>query len=1031
MSELAPGVYEQVVTAELQRRLLSVDDDLVHRAGLEKVDAEELLVRHLAAQARRALKIAGGSQASIANQVQAANRISEAIASAVAEATSSDDQLAPSQDILLGIAKDRLPDGTVEFPERPDVPLTSSALLVNGRDQPQIGPEVVKELDSADRVDLLIAFVKWHGLRLVEGALRDFLARGGRLRVITTTYMGATELRAVDRLVSMGAEVAISYDTHRTRLHAKAWLFHRNSTLDTAYVGSSNLSRAAMLDGVEWNVRLARAEQPHLVDTFAATFEEYWNDPEFEQYEPARDHERLSEALATERGGPRDLPLHVANIDVVPRPYQQEVLDVLQAARENHGHWRNLVVMATGTGKTIVAALDYKRLRASGKVDSLLFVAHRKEILTQSLATFRVVLKDGSFGELLVDGQRPSRWQHVFASIQSLRHLPQLAPDRFDMVVVDEFHHAAARSYSNLLDQIEPTALLGLTATPERADGEDILHWFDGQRPTAELRLWEALERGMLVPFHYFGIHDGVDLSEISWRRGKGYDTYELTNLYTGLDSRVSMIVQALEEKLNDLASMKAVGFCVSIEHAKFMADRFTHRGIPALAMTSAMTSHERATALEILRNGEVKIVFAVDLFNEGVDVPDINTVLFLRPTESATVFLQQLGRGLRPTPDKPVLTVLDFVGHQRKEFRFDTRFTALTGTRRGQLDQEIRAGFPTLPAGCAIDLDREVSKIVLANIKQALSIRWTDLVAELRGQGDVSLGDFLDQAGLEIEDLYRGNRQGWAALRRDAGLDSRPVTSTQSDTIIRKAISRLLHLDDPERLGFLREILSQPTPPSLAEATYRQRLLLSMLNTAFDSRKNMSAVEQHLANLWDNSARREELRDVVETLHGRIYRLTPVVPQSPDLPLRLHARYTRGEALAAFGMEISGSMVAGVQWLPDQHADVFFVTIDKTDRQFSPTTMYNDRAISQTLFQWESQGRTRERSETGQRYINHTVRGSTVHLFLRQTKGDVYDYAGPMTYVEHQDERPMKIIWELANPLPADVFHYAKVNTG
>jgi superfamily II DNA or RNA helicase len=1031
MSELAPGIYEELVTAGLQRRLQLADDDLVHREGLEAVDAEEALVRHLAAQARRALKIAGGKQANIDDQVRAANRISEAIASVVAEASSSDDQLAPSQDVLLAIAQSRQPDGRVTFPARPDVPLTSSALLVNGRNQPQIGGEVVKELASADRVDLLIAFVKWHGLRLIERALRDFLARGGVLRVITTTYMGATELRAVERLASMGAEVAISYDTHRTRLHAKAWLFHRNSGLDTAYVGSSNLSRAAMLDGVEWNVRLARAEQPHLVDTFAATFEEYWNDPGFERYDSSRDHDRLAKALAVEQGEPSDLPLQVANIDVVPRPYQQEVLDTLQAARENHGHWRNLVVMATGTGKTIVAALDYERLRKSRKVESLLFVAHRKEILTQSLSAFRAVLKDGSFGELLVDGQRPSQWQHVFASIQSLRQLPQLSPSQFDMVIVDEFHHAAANSYSELLDRVEPIALLGLTATPERTDGEGILHWFDGERPTAELRLWEALERGMLVPFHYFGIHDDVDLSDIPWRRGMGYNTTELTNLYTGLDTRVALIVQALEDKLGKLAGMTAVGFCVSIGHANYMADRFSQKGIPALAVTSAMTSLERISALKKLRSGEIKIIFTVDLFNEGVDVPDINTILFLRPTESATVFLQQLGRGLRLTNSKPVLTVLDFVGHQRKEFRFDKRFTALTGKRRGQLEGELNAGFPTLPAGSSIDLDREVSKIVLANIRQALNVRWKDLASELRAQTDASLRSFLKETGLELEDLYRGNRGGWAALRRDAGLEHRPVESADGDSQLRKAISRLLHVDDPERIDFLRELLKRPEPPSVAEASFRERVLLSMLNTAFDARKGLDSLDQHLARLWANPARREELLEVIEILHEKIHRLTPVLPEIPDRPLRLHARYSRGEALTAFGMEITGSMVAGVQWFPDVPADVFLVTINKSAKHFSPTTMYNDRAISQTLFQWESQGRTAEDSDTGQRYISHAARGSAVHLFLREDKEDPYDYAGPMRYVSHEGERPMRIVWELAHPLPAEVFHYAKVNTG
>lgn len=1030
MSELAPGAYEELITAELQRRLRVIDSDLVHREGMEKVDAEEMLVRHIATQVRRALRIAGGPQASIVDQVDAANRITQAIASVAAEAASSDDLLTDAKDVLLAIADARLPDGTVKFPARPSIPLTSSALLVNGRDQPQIGREIVKELASADRVDLLVAFIKWPGLRLIEGALREFFDRGGTMRVITTTYMGATESRAVERLASMGAEVAISYDTHRTRLHAKAWLFHRNSGLDTAYVGSSNLSRAAMLDGVEWNIRLARAEQPHLVDTFAATFEEYWNDPAFVRYEPIRDRERLTKALEAERDEPTDLPLEIANIDVTPRPYQQEVLDALEAARQNHGHWRNLVVMATGTGKTIVAALDYKRLRESRKVDSLLFVAHRKEILTQSLNTFRTVLKDGSFGELYVDGRRPSQWRHVFASIQSLKNLSHLRPDRFEMVIIDEFHHAAAQSYSELLCRIEPNVLLGLTATPERPDGRSILHWFDGERPTAELRLWEALERGILTPFHYFGIYDGVDLSNLPWKRGQGYDIHALTDVYTSHDERVTVVIDALREKLGDLANMKAVGFCASIAHANYMAEHFRAKNIPAVAVTSEMTS-ERASSLRRLRDGDVKIIFTVDLFNEGVDVPDINTVLFLRPTDSATVFLQQLGRGLRLTKDKPVLTVLDFVGHQHKKFRFDKRFSALTGTRRGSLQREVESGFSTLPAGCAIDLDREVSKIVLANIRQAINVRWADLAADLRSRPNASLSDFLDENGLDLDDLYRGNRSGWAGLRREAGLERRPVASVEADSSLRKAIRRMLHIDDPERINFFRDLLMKPTPPSFVEATFRERLLLSMLNTCFDSRQKASAVEGHLTSLWANPARREELIEVLDILHDRMQRLTPAVPEIGDIPLRLHARYTRSEALAAFGMEVSAYMVAGVQWLPEQQADVFLVTINKNEKQFSPTTMYKDRAISQTLFQWESQTQTRANSETGQRYINHAERGSSVHLFLREFKGDPFHYAGPMRYVSHEGERPMRIVWELSQPLPADVFHYAKVNTG
>ncbi|WP_245679200.1 DUF3427 domain-containing protein [Actinomadura hibisca] len=1023
------------MTAELQRKLTQVNGDLVHRETLDRLDTEELLVRHLTQTVRRALRIAAETSDAdhdpLILQVQAANNISEAISTIVAGSAGPDDLLADTHDALLAIAASKLPNGKVRFPERPAVPLSSSALLVNGRDQPQIGHEVAKELASADRVDLLCAFIKWYGLRLIEEPLREFLARGGKLRVITTTYMGATELRAIERLVEMGAEVAISYDTRRTRLHAKAWLFYRDSGLDTAYVGSSNLSRAAMLDGLEWNVRLAGAEQPHLIDTFRTTFDEYWNDPGFEHYDPARDRERLDTALTAEQSGPVPLPLKIANIDVWPYPYQQKILDELDAAREVHQRWRNLVVMATGTGKTVVAALDYQRLRQRGKVDSLLFVAHRKEILEQSLSTFRTVLKDGSFGELLVDGNKPQQWQHVFASIQSLNSLSDLAPDAFSMVIVDEFHHAAAASYARLLDRLKPTVLLGLTATPERSDGDDILHWFDG-RPDVELRLWEALERGLLVPFHYFGIHDDSDLTGITWSR-KGYDSTELTELYTGLHTRVNMIVQALLDKLGNVSTMKAVGFCVSIQHAHFMADQFNYRGIPARAVTSTMSTADRETALQELRNGTLNVVFTVDLFNEGVDVPDINTVLFLRPTESATVFLQQLGRGLRLTEDKPVLTVLDFVGHQNKDFRFDRRFTALTGIPRGRLSDEVEAGFPTLPAGCSIDLDREVSQIVLDNIKQSLGFRLREAVTELRELGDVELPTFLAETGRELEDLYGNTRGGWTRLRREAGYDQRPIPNEKDDQDVGRAIGRILHIDDLERLDFLREVLAAPHPPDLASADPRRQRLIAMLHASLDSSRPLSAVEANLARLWANHARREEILAITDVLFERIHRVTRPVPEIQHLPLHLHARYSKDELLSAFGIDKPRSWVQGVRWVEQEQADVFMVTINKTEQGFKPTTMYNDCAISPTLFQWESQSSTTEDSRDGQRYIHHVERGSSVHLFIRETKVGTppYLYAGPITYLSHKGERPMRILWDLAHPLPGDVFHYAKTTTG
>ncbi|WP_113705620.1 DUF3427 domain-containing protein [Nonomuraea lactucae] len=1025
MSDLQPGIYQHLITREVDTLLRALPDrELIDRRSLDIADSHETLARHLAALTRRALRSVRGESDAVrlARQVEIVNRVAELIGDLVPEAASPD-ELVEAAEELLGIARSRDTAGQVRFPARPVVPLTGSALLVNGRGQPEIGHELKRELASADRVDLLCAFVKWNGVRVLAEAIEEFLTRGGRLRVVTTTYIGATDRLALDRLAAMGAEIRVSYDTRMTRLHAKAWLFHRASGLSTAYVGSSNLSRTALSHGLEWNVRLAQAEQPHLIDTFTATFDDYWGDPSFELYDPAQDAERLDRALSAERTGGLAVVLDFAHVDVRPYSYQREILDELDAERQVHDRWRNLVVMATGTGKTVVAALDYRRLRAAGRADSLLFVAHRAEILRQSLLTFRQVMRDETFGELYVSGSRPERWRHVFASIQSLHTNPLPEPDRFDVVIVDEFHHAEASTYRRLLSAVRPKVLLGLTATPERADGQDIKHWFGG-RIAAELRLWEALERGLLAPFQYFGVHDGTDLRRIGWRRGQGYDTGELSNVYTGNDRRVAVVLETLQGKIGDVGRMRAIGFCVSIDHARFMADRFTRAGLPSVAVTAQSPASERSQALRDLRERRVNAVFTVDLFNEGVDVPEIDTVLFLRPTDSATVFLQQLGRGLRLADDKPCLTVLDFVGHQHKQFRFDRRYRALTGASRTGIAREIEQGFPTLPAGCVIDLDRDVCRLVLENVRQALGLNWRDLARELRdlgdALGDVDMSRFLEETGLDVEDLYR-RRQGWASLRHAAGLEAAPP-----DEGLGRAFGRMLHVDDVERLAFLTEVLAGRTPRSP-----RELRLMAMLDAMlWGGSEPVSGMEARLTRL--TGARAAELLELADVLRSGIRHVAP--PLDPVVPLHVHARYSKNEVLAAFGIDRPAHMREGVKYVQEHRADLFFVTVDKSEDHYSPTTLYHDRAISEELFQWESQSILRSSTATARRYLTG---GSTVHLLIRKSKRDEglgappYTYAGPMRYVRHEGERSVRFVWRLNHPLPPEVFHYAKATAG
>lgn len=887
-----------------------------------------------------------------------------------------------------------------------------------------------------------MAFVKWHGLRLFEDQLHRLKERGVPLRVITTTYMGATERAALDRLFrEFGAQVKVQYDSQRTRLHAKAWLFRRNTGFDTAYVGSSNLSRAAMLDGVEWNVRLSSVATPGLIQKFSATFDSYWNDPTFEPYDPDTDRDRLDDALA-EAGGSKThdrVTLTLSGLEVRPYPYQQEMLDQLEVERVVHGRHRNLVVAATGTGKTVVAALDYRRLAEAAPLrPRLLFVAHRKEILQQSMRTYQEVLGDAGFGELYVGGARPERWEHVFASVQSLSSygVTSIPPGSFQVVVIDEFHHAEAVTYRRILDHLNPRELLGLTATPERGDGVDVRGYFGG-RIAAELRLWDALKGDLLTPFHYFAVADGTDFRKVDWKSG-AYDTAGLSNVLTGDDVRARIILNALRDKVADLTTLKALGFCVTKEHAHYMARVFNEAGIRAAAVLGDTPSRDREDALAGLHTGAVQVVFTVDVFNEGVDVPAINTLLFLRPTESSTVFLQQLGRGLRRAKEKAVLTVLDFVGHHRKEFNFAKRFRAMTGSTRAQLERDIQREFPFLPAGTQIVLDRQSQELVLDNVRSQLITRWPNISSELRAHPTQDLGQFLSDSGIELADVVRGTDRSWARLRREAGLPVADPGPRESSLL--KRVRAFVHVDDPDRAAAYLRWLGDDAPtyedadPALR--SFGRMLFFSL----WPDGGGFESYAAGLAALRDEPALREDLRAVVTLGLGGAERVSTRLGGELGMrPLRVHARYTREEIVAALDyVAIDGrkpnSFREGVLFSQAAKSDAFLVTLHKSEAEYSPTTMYQDYAISPELFHWESQSGTTVASPTGQRYLNHRASGSHVLLFARPKKvtdfgsGAPYLFLGEADYVEHRGERPIAITWRLRTPMPAADFASASV---
>jgi superfamily II DNA or RNA helicase len=1014
------GLYETLLTERLAAEFQTLESGLrPHLSALRPADAANRIALHLARVIERALQDLDDEQ-----RVEVGVALARQLVETIARTTDADATQAPATaaQVLRAILA-RQPDGSDERIEEPLIPLLDTALLTNAPGEPGVGRQLRAEIDSADRIDLVMAFIRWSGIAPLLDRLRRHCQAGRRLRVLTTTYTNSTEARALEALRDAGAEVRVSYDTSTTRLHAKAWIFHRTSAFSTAYIGSSNLTHSAQVSGLEWNVRVAAARNPDVVAKMEAVFEAYWNSDEFTAFDPA---EFAARTRQTERGP----ALLLSPIELRPEPFQERLLEQIAVARAA-GHHRNLLVAATGTGKTVMAALDYCRLNATLPRARLLFVAHREEILAQSQATFRYALRDAAFGERWVGRQRPQAFAHVFASIQSLNAngLDAVDPRHFDVVIVDEFHHAAAPSYRALLERLAPVELLGLTATPERSDGLPVLGWFD-DRIAAELRLWDAIDQHRLSPFLYYGIHDGLDLRAVPWRRGTGYDVAGLTNLLTANDVWAKRVIAQTHAHVDDLARMRALGFCVSVDHARFMARVFRAAGIAATAVWGDSPADERRAALQDLAAGRIQVLFSVDLFNEGVDLPAVDTLLLLRPTDSPTLFMQQLGRGLRRSPGKTVCTVLDFVGQHHREFRFDRRLAALLGGSRRELIRQVEEGFPFLPAGCHFSLDRVAAGIVLDSLRHAIPSGWTARVTELRAQSasgrPTTLAAFLTDSGIDLDDVYSGGR-GWSDLREAAGLAVSAAGAHEA--ILRRAAGRLLHVDDSRRLDAYRRFLSlepaaDPTALEVPEQRLLRMLVASVTDGAIDRKMPLT---QAWVLLHAHPQVCGELLELFALLRERIDHLHAPLATHPEVPLQIHARYTRIEILAAFGVG-AGAKVApwqsGCYEARDAAADLFAFTLDKTSGQFSPTTRYRDYAISRDLIHWESQSRTRSDDPTGRRYIGHRAAGTAIMLFARLRSDDrAFWFLGPASYVSHESEQPIAITWRLDVPLPGDLF--------
>ena len=612
--------------------------------------------------------------------------------------------------------------------ERMTQEIWSTDVMTGGSDRRmQLYYQLIQSLKKADSVDIIVSFLMESGVKMLLDELDNALKRGAKIRILTGNYLGITQPSALYLLKKkLGSRVDMRFYNEKDRsFHPKSYIFHYGGYSDI-YIGSSNISRSALTSGIEWNYRFSSVSDPKNYEKFYQAFEELFkhhsiiiDDEELKRYSQtwhrpavAKDLERYEYSHQNEENEPEDTKVRLL---YEPRGAQIEALCALEDTRAE-GAKRALVQAATGVGKTYLAAFDSK------SYERVLFVAHREEILKQAAVSFRNVRNSEDYG-FFTGEEKSTDKSVIFASVATLGRSEYLsekyfAPDYFQYLVIDEFHHAVNEQYQRIVKYFKPQFLLGLTATPERMDGRNIYEICDYNVPY-EISLKDAINKGMLVPFHYYGIYDDTDYSGLHLIRGR-YDEKELNETYIGNVHRHDLIYKYYCK----YGSKKALGFCCSRAHAEEMAKEFCERGIPSVAVYSNANgtySEERGKAIEKLKSGEIRVIFSVDMFNEGVDITSVDMVMFLRPTESPIVFLQQLGRGLRRSKGKEYLNVLDFIGNYEKAGR--VRFL-LTGRTLGKNEYYNPADRSAFPDDCLIDFDMKLIDLFSEMDKKHLKVR-------------------------------------------------------------------------------------------------------------------------------------------------------------------------------------------------------------------------------------------------------------------------------------------------------------------
>ncbi|MFZ7942790.1 DEAD/DEAH box helicase [Neobacillus sp. 19] len=923
-------------------------------------------------------------------------------------------------------------------------------LIVNS-DKGNLLRELVKSMNECVRFYFSVAFINFSGLQLLLDPLKEAEQKGIKGKIITSTYLNFTDAKALEKIKEFqNVDLKVFVTDKEIGFHTKAYIFEYEDSYKVI-IGSSNITQSALKSNIEWNVEIITKEHGRFIQDVLKEYNGLWDmSTEADQAFISRYEEFLKSLKNTQK---THQLIYENKQYIVQNRMQKRATENLERLR-SYGEIKALVIAATGTGKTYMSAFDVKNV----KPRRLLFIVHREEILKKAKDTFEMLLPNEGFTfGLLTGNHKQKHVDYVFATIQTIsKCFHEFERDEFDYLIIDEAHHATSPTYQTVLDYFEPQFTLGMTATPERSDGYNVFDLFDNN-VALEVRLHEALEDELVIPFHYFGITDidGVDLSDV--------DIDDITEITKRLkvNERVDFIIEKMDFYGHDGEKRKGLGFCVSIEHAQYMASEFNKRGYKSICLYGADTPEKREQYIQRLEDeqDELEFIFTVDIFNEGVDIPSINTVLMLRPTNSPIIFIQQLGRGLRKHADKSFLTVLDFIGNHQKTFLIAL---ALNGSRyydKESLKVAVATGFANIPGCTHIQMDKISQDRILEQIDKEnfnsmkyLKEEYGEFKKLNQGRIPYLLLDYLKYDGAPDPVKFINREKTYlsfvAKVEKDDYLKELLLNEAFEATM--KELSSKLPLKRIYEFVILRYLLEHEE----INLEMAKQQILKMMDYVDDDSilhafeclnqnyydsvqlKNKPKFVQYshgiltktdsLTKLLENEEYRKFVDDIIT--YGIFRYEKDFKREYYGVPhFKLYEQYQMIDAALLSNYRKIHSSFRGSGLLANGNEYFLFIDLHK-EEDVKESINYKDKFINPHEFQWQSVNNTTQQSERGKNIIFNQQRGIHLHLFIRKYKEmdgktEPYIYIGKGNSVEFEGDKPITVRMELENEVPANLY--------